>query len=84
MKKFRGARDFAQWRISSWDVLVANSDSSIPAGPLAQSFFRALLSPDVPDPRVLSLILDGSQGILPLGLPLPLMLTNKVLRCIAR
>ena len=42
VEKFRGSLDFPQWRISPREVLVANSNSPIPAGQFAQPLFNAL------------------------------------------
>ena len=45
MKQVRGSLDFAQWRISSRAVLVANSDSSTPVGLFAQAPMSPGLGP---------------------------------------
>ena len=62
-RKFRGSAKCSQWRISAWEVMLAGSNSSIPAGRSFQGLFRALVSSNSADPRCVSLIIDGSQPL---------------------
>ena len=52
---------FAEWRISAWEGLVANSGASIPVGPFALAPSSSLLNSNAPDPRYVSHIIDGYQ-----------------------
>ena len=41
-KTVRGSLDFAQWRVSAWEVIAADSDAHIPAGSTPKLFSERL------------------------------------------
>ena len=54
MREYRGSLDFAQWRISAWEVRVLPTNNALPVGNLLRLLYAVHVRSNVPDPRFLS------------------------------
>ena len=61
MREYRGSFDFAQWRISAWEVRALPTQVAVPVGHLIRILYSGHVRSNIPEPRYISEIEDLSQ-----------------------